>query len=164
MGVRHLQSRGARRDHRDAEASHRAGQGEKNKRKLYSILIVIDDFADNPTFSKHDKLLHSLFTRGRHNFISTCVSTQKLRAIATIIRVNATAEIIFKLRSQAELDAVIEEISAVYPKDVILAMYRRATQEPHSFLYVDMTATPDKMFMLRFDKFLVSATGVTESS
>ena len=35
---------------------------KKNVKKLYSILIIIDDFADNPSFSRHSKLLHSLYT------------------------------------------------------------------------------------------------------
>ena len=36
----------------------------KKKKKLYQILILVDDFADDPSFSRNSKLLHSLFTRG----------------------------------------------------------------------------------------------------
>ena len=50
---------------------------KKNHKKLYSILVVVDDFADDAKFTRQSKLLHSLFTRGRHNSISTIVSTQK---------------------------------------------------------------------------------------
>ncbi len=59
-------------------------------KKLYQILIVIDDFSDEPAFSRQSKLLHSLYTRGRHNSISTITSTQKFNSIHPIIRVNAT--------------------------------------------------------------------------
>jgi hypothetical protein len=129
---------------------------QKKLRKLPGILLIIDDHADNPAFSKSDKLLHACFTRGRHHQISTVVSTQKLRAIANIVRTNATSQIIFRLRSQLELDSAIEEISAVYPKQVIEEMYRVATEEPYSFLTVILNApTPDKMFMVRFEKYLV---------
>ena len=62
----------------------------QNLHKLYSILIIIDDFTDDPSFSRHSKLLHSLYTRGRHTSISTIVSTQKFAAVSQIIRVNAT--------------------------------------------------------------------------
>ena len=53
----------------------------KNKQtihKLCSILITIDDLSDDPSFSIHSTLLHSSCTRGRHNSISTIVSTHNL--------------------------------------------------------------------------------------
>jgi GTPase SAR1 family protein len=125
-------------------------------RKMFSILIVVDDFADNPAFSRRDALLHSLYTRGRHAFISTITATQKFRAISPIIRVNATALVVFRLRSEQELMAIVEELSAVYPKDVIVHMIRQATEAPYSFIYVDLSAkTPERMFWLRFEKRLV---------
>jgi hypothetical protein len=129
---------------------------EKRLRKIPGILVLVDDHADNPAFSKSDKLLHSLFVRGRHHHISSVVSTQKLRAIANIIRVNATSWLIFRLRSQLELDSAIEEISAVYPKQTIEEMYRVATREPYSFLTVLLNApTPQTMFLVRFSHYLV---------
>ena len=50
-------------------------QKTKRSNKLFSILIIVDDHADDPSFSRNSKLLHSLFTRGRHSSISTLVST-----------------------------------------------------------------------------------------
>ena len=47
-------------------------------------------FADNPEFSRQRKLLHSLFTRGRHSGISTICSTQKLTALHPILSVGAS--------------------------------------------------------------------------
>jgi hypothetical protein len=41
-------------------------QGHK---KLYQILIIIDDFADHENICKHSKLLNQLYIRGRHNMI-----------------------------------------------------------------------------------------------
>jgi hypothetical protein len=64
---------------------------KKQKHKqLYSILVIVDDFADDPSFSRHSKILHALYTRGRHNSISTITATQNFIAISPIIRVNAT--------------------------------------------------------------------------
>ena len=96
-----------------------AAAKEKKLRRMFNVLIAVDDFADNPQFSRREALLHSLFTRGRHAFISTIVATQKFRAISPIVRVNATALVIFRLRSEQELLAIVEEISAVYSKDTI---------------------------------------------
>ena len=76
--------------------------------------------------------------------------------MSNIIRVNATALIVFRLRSEQELLAIVEEISAVYPKDIVISLIKRATEEPYSFLYCDLAARkPDEMFWLRFEKRLV---------
>ena len=47
-------------------------------KKLYNILIVIDDFADNPSFTRHSKLLRALYARGRHLMISTIIQLRYL--------------------------------------------------------------------------------------
>ena len=50
-------------------------------KKLYQVLVVIDDFADQPELHRRtgDGALDTLFIRGRHMQISTWVSSQKLR-------------------------------------------------------------------------------------
>eukprot|EP00439_Symbiodinium_sp_Y106_P038211 s8192_g4.t1 len=59
-------------------------------KKLYQVLIVIDDHADNPAVHRKtgDGILDTLFIRGRHYCISTWVSTQKLRLMSSAVRVN----------------------------------------------------------------------------
>jgi hypothetical protein len=94
-------------------------QKKQDHGKIYQILIIVDDFADDPVFTRHSKLLHSLFTRGRHSFINSIVATQKFRAINNIIRINDTGLVVFKLRSQADLDAFIDEVSAVTDKNIV---------------------------------------------
>ena len=130
-------------------------QKKHNHNKLFSILIVVDDFADDVKFSRNSKLLHSLFTRGRHSQISTIVATQKFNALSPIIRVNASDLYVFRLRNYGDLQAFLDEVSAIAPKDVILEMYRIATDEPFSFLTVKLTSKDkNKIFMVRFDKQL----------
>ena len=127
----------------------------KGYTKIYQILIVIDDFADDSSFSRHSKLLHALFTRGRHSMISTIVSTQKYRAISNIIRVNATNLYVFRLRNAGDLDAWVEECSAIADKKTLLELYNLATAEPYSFLFIKLNAKKvDDMFYIRFDKRL----------
>ena len=63
----------------------------KKIKKLHSILIVIDDHADDPKFVRYSKLLHGLFTRGRHDAVSVICSTQKYNVLAPIIRLNASS-------------------------------------------------------------------------
>ena len=130
-------------------------QKKHNHNKLFSILIVVDDFADNPSFSRNSKLLHSLFTRGRHSQISTIVATQKFNSLSPIIRVNASDLYVFRLRNYSDLQAFLDEVSAIAPKDVILEMYNLAVDEPYSFLTVKLTSKDrNKIFMIRFDKQL----------
>jgi hypothetical protein len=87
------------------------------------------------SFSRHSKILHALYTRGRHNSISTITATQKFAAIAPIIRVNASELYIYRLRNYRDLETFIEEVSAVVDKKTLMDIYNMATSEPYSFLY-----------------------------
>ena len=91
-------------------------QKKQDHKKLFSIMVVIDDFADDPKFSRHSKILHALYTRGRHNSISTITATQKFAAIAPIIRVNATELYVYRLRNYKDLETFVEEVSAITDK------------------------------------------------
>jgi len=129
-------------------------QKKHNHKKLFSILIVIDDFADNFQVSHHP-LINGLFTKSRHSQISVIVGSQKFRALSNIIRVNASNLYVFKIRNYSDLQAFIDEVAAIAPKDVILQMYNLATDEPYSFLTVNLTSKDKhKMFLIRFDKAL----------
>lgn len=124
-----------------------------NYKTLYQILIVIDDFADDPSFTRQSKLLHQLYVRGRHNSISTITSTQKYNVIAPIVRINATQLYVFRLRNYKDLEAIVEELSAVTDKKTLLDIYHLATSEPFSFLFVNlMSHDKNKMFHIKFEK------------
>ena len=128
---------------------------QQKKTKMFNILIIIDDFADNPAFSRNSKLLHGLYTRGRHAFISTITATQVLVALSPVIRKNATEMYIYKLRNYRDLESLIEELSALAPKKILLQMYNTATEEPYSFWYINLMAKDiNKMFYVRFEKRL----------
>jgi hypothetical protein len=128
---------------------------KQGRTKLFQILIIIDDFADDPSFVRSSKLLHSLYTRGRHNQISTITSTQKFNAISPIIRVNMTELYVFRLRSLKDLEAFIEEVSAVADKKTLLEIYNMAIADPFSFLYIRLNSkSKNDMFYIRFDKKL----------
>ena len=127
---------------------------KKHKYKtLFQILIVIDDFADDPSFTRHSKLLHQLYVRGRHNSISTITSTQKYNVIAPIVRVNATQLYVFRLRNYKDLEAIVEELSAVADKKTLIDIYHLATEQPYSFLFVNLVAhNKQDMFHIKFSQ------------
>ena len=125
---------------------------KKHKYKtLFQILIVIDDFADDPSLTRQSKLLHQLYVRGRHNSISTITSTQKYNVIAPIVRINATQLYVFRLRNYKDLEAIVEELSAVTDKKTLLDIYHAATEQPFSFLFVNLVAhNKQDMFHIKF--------------
>ena len=71
-------------------------------KKLYQVLIILDDYADSPQLHKAHGALDTLFIRGRHMQISTWVSSQKLRLISAAVRVNMQFLCCWRLRNQHE--------------------------------------------------------------
>ena len=126
---------------------------KQKKKKLFQILIIIDDIADAPEFTRKSPLLHQLYIRGRHSMISTITATQVYKVISPIVRKNVTDLIIFKLRNYADLEGIVEELGALTDKKILHNIYKQATAEPYAFLYVNLTAKDiNKMFWINFDK------------
>ena len=84
--------------------------------------------------------------------ISTWVSSQKLRLISAAVWVNQQFLCCWRLRNQHELEAVIEELSALLPKDKLHRIYEQATWDPYSFLFVYYLKPKNEMFYLRFEE------------
>ena len=104
--------------------------------KMFQILIVIDDWADDPSFTHNSKLLHQLYIRGKHLYISTTTSTQVYKAINPIVRKHITQLFVFRLRNYGDLEAWIDELSVVYDKEAFRELYKIATVKNTVFLYI----------------------------
>ena len=129
-------------------------QKEQKHKYLYQIHIVIDDFADDTNFTRKSQLLHQLYIRGRHYMISTITSTQVYKQISPTVRKSKTHLFIYRLRNYGDLEAIVEELSAIYDKKTLLQIYQEAVSEEHSFLYVNlMRKDKRKMFMTRFNHY-----------
>ena len=123
---------------------------------MYQILVVIDDFADNPSFTRKSPLLHQLYIRGRHSAITTITATQVYKAISPIIRKNLSAIMVFRLRNYADLESLLEEFGSIYNKDTLLQMYKTATDPPFQFLYINlMERDKERMFYRSFSHRLI---------
>ena len=84
--------------------------------------------------------------------MSVITASQKLNALATIVRVNTSSLYIFKLKNIREVETFIEEQSALVDKKTLLEIYKIATEEPFSFLFVRLRESDlNKIFMKRFD-------------
>ena len=125
---------------------------EKTK-EMYNICIVIDDFIDDRRISNNSKALNSLFIRGRHSFISTICLIQKYISVSPMIRLNVSALMIFKLKNMKDLNALLDETSALINKKKLLEIYERAIEEKYNFLYINLMADNiNEMFFINFDK------------
>ena len=145
-------------------------QKKNDHNELHSILIIVDDFADSKAFSRNSPLLNQIYVRGRHNAINIITSTQKFNALSPIIRVNSRQSFFFRLRNYKEIETMVEELSAVLikkstvadaknlaeAKKLLLEVYNIATEEPYSFLYINlMKPDVNDMFYKKFDAKLV---------
>ena len=139
---------------------------ELGLKKLYGVAVIVDDFSDQPELHKKngEGALDTLLCRGRHLQISTILSCQKLRAVSNCIRVNLQFMCIWRLRNALEIQAVIEELSALLPKDQLQAMYQEATREPYSFLFVYLLKPRSEMFYKRFEERFVIENGADPES
>ena len=55
-----------------------------------------------------------------------------------------------------EIQSLMEELSALYPVKVLQEMYELATEEPHSFWYINMVSKSKKdMFYCRLEEKMV---------
>lgn len=124
------------------------------KKTLSQVLICIDDFADRYDIMHNAaNVMTTLFIRGRHFGANTWISSQKLSAISLVARVNFQFMLIWRMRNYREMQAIFEELSALYPVDVLREMYELATEEPHSFWFILLTAKrKEEMFFKRFEE------------
>ena len=135
-------------------------QKKKNQNPLLQIAIIIDDFGGDENIMRHKKgeALKNLFLMGRHFGINVIISVQKYRLAGTVMRTQATLLMYFKARSMNDLEAFLEENSALAPggKRQLMEIYKMATAEPFGFLTINqLTKDPSKIFMKNLESYLV---------
>ena len=134
----------------------------KRKVKAPQVAVILDDLADRGDIlqkrqgaASGGSWLVTLATRGRHMNVTWLISSQCLNLCGTVIRKNVRCMCIWRLRNYKEIEILCEELSGIYSKEDIMELYKYATSEPYSFLFVRLDAkTRDDMFWLRFEKKL----------
>ena len=129
----------------------------RGKKWLPQILIVISDHADNPkAVHRAGGVLETLFVRARHFGVSTWCDSQALKLLSPSVRLNIAGLAIFRLRSNHDLDSILEFTALGVSKDELMEMYRSATRDQYSFLYVNLLERDiERMFFKRFASRLV---------
>ena len=134
----------------------------KRKQPIPQVCVILDDLADRGDIlqkrqgGNSGSWLVSLATRGRHIGCTWIVSSQVLNLVGTVIRKNARCMCVWRLRNHKEIMTLCEELSGIYDQQTLLEMYRAATADPYSFLFIRLDAkTRQEMFYLRFEQRLV---------
>ena len=87
--------------------------------------------------------------------IGTITPTKVYKQIPPIVKKNMTNLFIHRLRDYGDLEAIVEELSAIYDKKTLLQIFHEAVSEDHSFLYVkSISKDKRQMFMSRFNHYL----------
>ncbi len=135
------------------QAKENTIRAKKNGDKhMPSVCIVCDDLADNKSAVKGNELLNAIFLRGRHMGVSCILMTQRLRLLDVSLRVNANALFVFRLRNYKDLEAILEEFSAMLNKKQLQEVYEHCTVDRFSFMYMNLNESdPQKAFYRCFD-------------
>ena len=116
--------------------------------KIPGVLWIVDDFADDErVMHNNHNLIASLAIRSRHFGGNLFVATQKFRALANVIRVNLSALFIWPAPNWKERKAIVEELAGHHSPEEIEEMLRHVGQKPHGFLFANLKAKPEDMFL-----------------
>ena len=123
-------------------------QYEKEDRPTFAL--VMDDVLTKD-FKKTNQV--SFFsTRFRHYIDFYLIAVQSFRAVAGMIRSNATDIIIHKQQNTKELEKIAEEYAdLVGGQDNFMKLYDEAHKDRYSFLYLKLSENPAQAF-IRFEK------------
>ena len=135
----------------------------KRKMKAPNVLIILDDLGDQGDVlasrrggKSGGSWLTTLACRGRHMQVSWICSVQKLNQAGLTVRANVRNICCWRLRNYKEVETLCEELSGIYDKDTVMELYKYATTEAHSFLYIKLDAKVRRdVFWLRFENRLV---------
>jgi Poxvirus A32 protein len=132
------------------------------KIKIPQVCVILDDLADRGDIltkrqgGAQGSWLVTLATRGRHFGVTWVISSQVFNLVGTVLRRNVRCMCVWRLRNHKEVETLCEELSGVYNAKTLMQLYREATAEPFSFMFIRLDAkTRQTMFYLRFEHRLV---------
>lgn len=114
------------------------------------ILLILDDLITQIPQSRQSSLV-KLFVSGRHRLISIWMTTQSYKHCPKAIRLNTTAQIVFKVNN-IERQAMAEENQV--DSNLFLNLYEIATEEPYSFLYINNEKPIKERYYKNFEELL----------
>jgi len=137
------------------------------------VALILDDILGSFLMSKGIRKVNNLAIRHRHIApvnaegsgavgISTFFLTQTFRCqtggISKPIRSNCNSLIIFKTKNENEFNDLRDEVAGEIGKDLFTKIYEIATDEPHSFLFIDFNPKKEhpSRYRKNLDTFLIA--------
>jgi hypothetical protein len=121
-------------------------QAVENKEKPEQKLIIFDDISYKGDLKKKQHgVVSKLFCNGRHILVSTIVCSQKYTDLPTVLRENLNGCILFSC-SNKQLDLIEQDHNYLNNKKLFNDMFRRATDEKHSFFVINYTNDKEERY------------------
>jgi hypothetical protein len=95
-----------------------------------------------------------LAANGRHYYASVIVTSQYLKKLSPIIRVNTKHWIIFDVANKKEMQNLYEEVGGKLSKDAFSDLVEYATSGRHDFLYIKFDAPKTERFRHLFTQVI----------
>lgn len=119
------------------------------------ILIIFDDLVGSSLFSgTRGSYFKGINTRHRHYSASFLMVSQGYKEIPKTIRTNWTCLIVFEIGNEREVQVIYEEYAMGLKSDDWMEMYKHATEEDHSFLFINFQKPKRMRMMKNFTDYL----------
>jgi GTPase SAR1 family protein len=119
----------------------------RSKKKIQNLIILDDVTHSFPTGRKPSKI-SSLFTNSRHMKTSIWVITHKYTSMPAIFRNQIDGLFLFRTNSKMEVESLKRDLNC--DEETFERNLKEATEEDHSFLYINLSGGKCKMYK-RFD-------------
>lgn len=118
------------------------------------MLVVLDDQAGMFKGGNVNNPMVNYVIKHRHASSSVIIVTQAYKAIPKTIRTNCNAMIVFDIPNLSELKAIYEENPEGLTEKEWMKVYKHATKDHYSFLYINNKFRKGETMFKRFDKML----------
>lgn len=125
---------------------------EGKKRRQPRHLVLLDDQLSSLPKGRYKSPINDLVVNQRHLKTSLVVLTQAYKSIPTIWRANAQLVSFFPTASKKEFTALEEDL-AIEPER-LKRVYDYATNEPRSFLHINLFDAAHPIFYRKFDRIV----------
>ena len=120
---------------------------ERSKSSHVETLFIFDDMmGDDILKAGRIQMLDRIAATGRHFDLSAIIIFQKFKKFSPTVRENATNVIVFEQKNSTAIEQLAEEYKGDMTKQDFLQVYQIATQEPFSFLHINLQAPQSDRF------------------
>ncbi len=128
----------------------------KSKYLANRILVIFDDLVGSGLFGgERGNYFKGLNTRHRHYSASFIMVSQGYKEIPKTIRTNWTCLVVFEIGNEKEVEVIYEEYAMGLKKEDWLEVYKYATRDDHSFLFLNYQAPRGQRIMKNFTEYLM---------